>query len=180
MSLEGNVTRSSAYSDVTTDFWAAEYIETTSKAGIMKGYADGTFKPDQPITRAELATVIARYLGIVRETNLDQFLDLSNFSDTNGSWAQQTINELFRYAVVSGYADGSFKPDQNITRAEAIKMINRMLYRGPLTNVEQSFPDCSQASWYFGDMEEAIRTHKYTLSPDGYEIMTEYIEESLW
>ncbi|MBP1762038.1 MAG: hypothetical protein H6Q64_1580, partial [Firmicutes bacterium] len=180
MDLEGNVTHTSAYSDVTTNFWAAEYIETANKAGVMKGYADGTFKPNQPITRAELATVIARYLGIVRETNLDQFLDLGNFSDTRGSWAQQTINELFRYAVVSGYSDGTFKPDQNISRAEAIKMINRMLYRGPLTNVEASFPDCTKEKWYFGDMEESIRTHKYTLGSDGYEIMTEYIEESLW
>jgi uncharacterized repeat protein (TIGR01451 family) len=180
MDLEGNVTHASTYSDVTTNFWAAEYIETASKAGVMKGYADGNFKPNQPITRAELATVIARYLGIVREANLDQFLDLGSFSDTSGSWAQQTINELFRYAVVSGYADGSFKPDQNITRSEAIKMINRMLYRGPLTDVEASFPDCTKDKWYFGDMEESIRTHKYTLGSDGCEIMTECIEESLW
>jgi len=180
MNLKETVNHMSVYSDVSTNYWAADYIEAVSKAGIFKGYADGTFKPNQPITRAELATVIARYLRIECEQNQYQYLKLSGFTDTYDNWAAQTIEELFRYCVVSGYTDGTFKPNQNITRAEAITMINRILYRGPLMGAEPSFPDNSVDKWCFCDIEEATRTHYYTLNRDGNETMTKFVEEDLW
>ncbi|NLV51227.1 MAG: S-layer homology domain-containing protein, partial [Clostridiales bacterium] len=120
------------------------------------------------------------YLRIECEQNQYQYLKLSGFTDTYDNWAAQTIEELFRYCVVSGYTDGTFKPNQNITRAEAITMINRMLYRGPLTGAEPSFPDNSVDKWCFCDIEEATRTHYYTLNRDGNETMTRCVEEDLW
>ena len=179
LNLKSTVTGAEIFTDVKASFWAAGYIEAVSKAGIFRGYTDGSFKPNQAISRAELATAIARYLGIARDNNLDQYIVLSKFTDTNNTWAAQTIEELFRYNVVKGYSDGTFKPSQDISRAEAITMINRMLYRGPLTNAEPSFKDNSKDKWYFGDIEEATRSHKYTLDIDG-EVMILFIEEDLW
>lgn len=180
LDLENTVKHQTIYSDVPSEFWAADYIEALTAQGIFNGYKDGTFKPNQTITRAELATVIARYLGIAREKNLNHYICMSGFTDTEGNWAAQTIEELFRYCVITGYEDGTFKPDKSVARAEAITMINRMLYRGPLTDVEPSFPDNDTTAWYFGDIEEATRTHYFKINSDGTEVLTRNVTESLW
>lgn len=86
----------------------------------------------------------------------------------------------YRYQIISGYADGQFKPEQSITRAEAIKMINRMLYRGPLTGVFSSYPDNADSSWYFEDIEEACVSNSYTLDKSGKETLLKLAEEPLW
>lgn len=180
LKLQGEVQHVKTFNDVETGYWGAEYIETVAARGIFKGYADNTFGPDKPITRAELATAIARYLGVAKETKMTDILRISPLKDTSGNWAEQSLEELFRFGIVSGYADGSFHPNNLITRAEAIKMINGMLYRGPLNGAEPSYPDNHSGTWSFGHVEEATRTHISRFNADGSETMIEFIPEPLW
>ncbi|WP_340018814.1 Ig-like domain-containing protein [Paenibacillus sp. FSL H3-0457] len=178
--LQDEVRHIKLYSDVATDYWGADYIEAVANKGIFKGYADHTFRPDQPITRAELATAIARYLGVAKELKMDPILRISSFTDIEGNWAEQSIDEVFRFGIVSGYKDASFQPGSQITREEAVKMINGMLYRGPLTGAEPSYPDNRLNKWSYGHVEEATRTHTYKINEDGSETMIKYIPEDLW
>lgn len=180
LELQGEVRNASMYSDVDTGYWGAEYIETVSARGIFKGYADGSFRPDKPITRAELASAIARYLGVAKETPLKDMLRISPLTDISGNWAEQSLDELYRFGIVSGYGDDSFRPNNPITREEAVKMINSMLYRGPLEGADPSYPDNLVDKWSFGQVEEATRTHISKFNADGSETMTEYISEPLW
>lgn len=178
--LQDEVRHVQSFSDTAAGYWGAEYIEAVANKEIFKGYADNTFKPDQPITRAELATAIARYLGVARELKMDPILRVSSFTDIGGSWAEQSIDETYRFGIAGGYKDGSFQPNSQITREEAVKMINGMLYRGPLTGVEASYPDNRSGRWSFGHVEEATRTHTYKINEDGSETMIKYIPEDLW
>ncbi|WP_145045057.1 Ig-like domain-containing protein [Paenibacillus xylanexedens] len=180
LKLQDEVRHVKLFDDVATDYWGAEYIEAVANKEIFRGYADNTFKPDQPITRAELATAIARYLGVAKELRIDPILRISSFTDIEKNWAEQSIEEVFRFGIVSGYKDGSFQPGGQLTREEAVKMINGMLYRGPLTGVEPSYPDNRQDKWSFGQVEEATRTHTYQINEDGSETMIKYIPEDLW
>lgn len=180
LKLQDEVRHVKLFDDVATDYWGAEYIEAVANKEIFRGYADNTFKPDQPITRAELATAIARYLGVAKELRIDPILRISSFTDIEKNWAEQSIEGVFRFGIVSGYKDGSFQPGGQLTREEAVKMINGMLYRGPLTGVEPSYPDNRQDKWSFGQVEEATRTHTYQINEDGSETMIKYIPEDLW
>ncbi|WP_366292129.1 S-layer homology domain-containing protein [Paenibacillus sp. AN1007] len=111
---------------------------------------------------------------------MDPILRVSSFTDIGGSWAEQSIDETYRFGIAGGYKDGSFQPNSQITREEAVKMINGMLYRGPLTGVEASYPDNRSGRWSFGHVEEATRTHTYKINEDGSETMIKYIPEDLW
>jgi len=112
------------YPDVQPGDWYYMFVSTLSTGGMMSGYPDGTFRPDAPITRAELATVICQF-----DSQFGKIQSTLTFPDIQGHWAQEYIefNELRGY--VSGYPDGTFRPDAPITRAEAVTMINRLLHR---------------------------------------------------
>ena len=165
------------YKDVPDGHWAGKYIRAVTLAGLMNGYTDGTFGPDDPITRAEFATIIARYFEIERNNAVTP-LEI-HFTDIVGSWAMSTIEEVRRMHIINGYEDGTFKPDAYILRSEAVTIINRMLYRGPIDNGAQIFPDVSEEHWYCGQVEEASRTHRYLINEDGSETVTEWIEDEL-
>lgn len=175
LDLEKTVTGSSVYEDVEPTAWYGEYIEAVSRAGLFRGYADGSFQPDQAITRAELSTVIANYLSLESRAPIG-----IQFQDTYGHWAANIIEEVYRHHILAGYPDGTFRPDAPMIRSEAVSMINRLLYRGPLANAESSFPDVSTSHWALGQVEESTRTHEYTRNADGSENMTRYIPEPLW
>jgi hypothetical protein len=166
LNVSTNVTNS--YKDVGSKHWAAGYIDAVSQYGIFQGYKDNTFHPNDPITRAELATTIFRYLKLNNVTSTD-----FTFSDIEGHWARNYIEEIYRYKIIKGYEDGSlkpkFKPNNKIKRSEVVTMFNRMLYRGPLNGVEPQFPDVSKKHWAFGQIEESARDHKYTRNSDGSE-----------
>jgi len=167
MGLTINNNAEGSYVDVSKKHWAFGYIEAVTKSGIFKGYMDSTFHPDAPITRAELATVIFNYLQLknIKPSKV-------HFTDIEGHWAKNYIEEIYRFKLIQGYGDGSFKPNNKIIRAEVVAMINRMLYRGPLKVEEGSFPDVSPKYWAFGDIEEAARDHKYIRDEkDGSEIL---------
>ncbi|WP_232381150.1 Ig-like domain-containing protein [Paenibacillus tianjinensis] len=144
-----------SYTDVPGSHWAAHYIMIATNQGYFSGYADGTFRPEAPVTRGELAAVMAKFL------KLDLTAPASaHFTDLGGHWAANAIEQLYNSKFLSGYPDATFKPDLKITRVEAVTMINRMLYRGPLTGLEPQFPDVPATYWGFGDIQEATQSHE--------------------
>ena len=148
------------YSDVKSGDWFNNAVSTLSNAGIISGYPDGTFRPNAPITRAEMAKVIALF------AKLDKSED--RFNDIAGHWAEAYIKLAAGNGWIAGYPDGSFKPQQNITRAETMTMINRVLDRVPSVeshllpyNVMLTFPDCQSGQWYYIAVQEATNSHTY-------------------
>ncbi len=164
-----DITDAKQFVDVKEGFWAEHHIYAVVQAGLFKGVDTTHFNPDTPIKRAELATVIANYLGISRTSEQKPFE--SSFNDVTNHWAHGNIEEVTRYKIAKGYDDGAFRPQKNIARQEAVVMINRLLFRGPLTNVSNSFPDMTSGHWAFGDIEEAVRTHSLVMDEKGIEVM---------
>jgi len=114
-----------SFSDVAKDFWAYSYIETARAHGVIGGYTDGTFGPNKNITRAEIAKMVAETLGLPSGTSMSQGANI--FSDIGAHWAKGHINACVKAGIVGGYEDSTFRPNGNATRAEAAKMISRML-----------------------------------------------------
>ncbi|MGG1555780.1 S-layer homology domain-containing protein [Paenibacillus ferrarius] len=102
--------------------WAEMTINTFEKLGVIKGYEDGSAKPDAPITRAEFVTVITRIFGITGDSKSD-----ASFSDVSDHWAYQSIMTLAQAGVISGYEDLSFRPDKTITREEMVVILSRLI-----------------------------------------------------
>ena len=153
--------QSSGYSDVKTGDWFNNAVSTLSNAGIIAGYEDGSFRPNGYITRAEFATIAARFFDVTYNGK-----DL--FPDISGHWAKDYINQAANKGFVNGYEDGTFKPDRNITRAEAVTLVNRTLDRHPdknhFTKDMLVWPDnMDQAKWYYADMQEATNSHTYQM-----------------
>ena len=153
-------TTANAYSDVAAGSWYNNAISTMSNAGIVNGYPDGTFRPDAPITRAEMAKMISLF------AKLDKTED--RFTDIAGHWAEAYIKLAAGNGWIEGYPDGSFKPQQSITRAETMTMINRVLERVPSTishllpySVMQTYPDCVASDWFYIAVQEATNSHTY-------------------
>lgn len=119
-----NSTQSNSLSDVSRGQWFNHAISTLSSMGIVKGNPDGTFDPDAPITRAEFAAIAARFDD--KNTNTT-----SNFSDIASHWAKDEIGVAANKGWINGYPDSTFRPDQYITRAEAMTLVNRVLNRLP-------------------------------------------------
>ncbi|TBL77282.1 S-layer homology domain-containing protein [Paenibacillus thalictri] len=175
MDLQSTVKGEKLYSDVEPSFWAGGYIEAASRAGLFGGYEDNSFMPDQAITRAELSAVIARFLKLTERPPVNV-----HFTDTSGHWARNMTEQIYRHHVIEGYPDGTFKPDASMIRSEAVTMINRLLYRGPLRGAEVSFPDMTPEHWAFEQVEESAITHEFTRNPDGSETLLKMIPEELW
>ena len=153
--------QSSGYSDVKTGDWFNNAVSTLSKAGIIAGYEDGSFRPNGYITRAEFATIAARFFDVTYNGK-----DL--FPDISGHWAKDYINQAANKGFVNGYEDGTFKPDRNITRAEAVTLVNRTLDRHPdkshFTKDMLVWPDnMDQTKGYYADMQEATNSHTYQM-----------------
>ena len=169
------------YTDVPADAWYNNAVSTLSNAGIIDGYEDGTFKPDGNITRAEFATIAVRFFEATYDGE-----DL--FSDIAGHWAQDYINEAANAGIVDGYPDGTFQPQQLITRAEAVTMVNRTIDRHPdadhLLEDMITWPDNLETAWYYEQVQEATNSHAYTMNTDDeqnlYEIWTELLPNRDW
>jgi len=165
MNLEIKEDIQTAYSDVSPSHWAAGAIRAATDAGLFRGYEDNTFHPDAKITRAEFTVVVAKYLKLEEVTPFE-----IHYSDIEGHWALNLIEEVNRYKIIAGYEDGTFRPDEKIKRSEAVTLINKMLYRGPLKVEKSSFVDVETDHWAFGHIEEASRDHILNLDDDGNEI----------
>ena len=153
--------QSSGYSDVKAGEWFNNAVSTLSNAGIIAGYEDGSFRPNGYITRAEFATIAARFFDVT-------YNGKNLFPDISGHWAKDYINQAANKGFVNGYEDGTFKPDRNITRAEAVTLVNRTLDRHPdkshFTKDMLVWPDnMDQTKWYYADMQEATNSHTYQM-----------------
>lgn len=112
-----------AFSDTSTH-WAQDTVSVFTKLGVIQGYSDGSFQPDASMTRAEFATVIARLFGLSASTP-------ASLSDVKQHWAAAAINALAGSGIISGYGDGTFRLDQEITRAESIAIIAKLVELKP-------------------------------------------------
>ncbi|WP_276356230.1 S-layer homology domain-containing protein [Cohnella caldifontis] len=141
-----------AYQDVTEAHWADEAIVQAAQSGLMQGYPDGSFKPDQPISRGEMASIAAKLLsGHASGGGI--------FPDAKGHWAKSFIAQAEAARVMSGFPDGTFRPDQALTRAEAVTIINRLLGRGPLSGTEPRWADVPPKHWAYEQIQEASVDH---------------------
>lgn len=152
------------YPDLNENHWAYKQIQAVTGANIFTGYEDGSFRPDNYITRAEFATVLANHLGLKNVESLK-----TNFADIEGHWAKNFIEEIYRVKLIQGYIENDvrvFKPDNHITRAEAVTIINNMLFRGPLLGAEVPFDDVPENHWAYGHILESSVDHYYTRNDD--------------
>ena len=176
---DGAFATSNTYSDVAYGKWYNNPISTMSALGIITGYPDGTFKPNKPITRAEFAAIAARF----DETQSGKS---ATFSDVIGHWAAKEIGIAYYNDWIKGYPDGTFKPDQNITRAEAMTLINRVLERKPespadlLTNMNKWTDNMDTSKWYYLDVQEATNSHAYTRKTFNYELWRQMLPDPDW
>lgn len=152
------------FSDVAAERWSNDAISTLVNAGIFSGYPDGTFKPSAAITRAEFATIVAKLAGADETAT-------QSFTDMNGHWAEKYVATAVKLGWIAGYDDGTFRPDGKITRAEAMTLVNRILYRyvneaGQHADTVK-WPDNTSAKWYYYAVQEATNGHDYSRQEDG-------------
>ena len=176
-----NSTQSNSLSDVTRGQWFNHAVSTLSSMGIVKGHNDGTFAPNAPITRAEFAAIAARFDDKNTDTS-------SKFTDIASHWAKNEIGIAANKGWINGYPDGTFRPNQYITRAEAMMLVNRVLNRLPenssdLLDSMIKWPDNSDASaWYYLAVQEATNSHAYSDKSKGdkYEKWSKLRETRDW
>lgn len=135
-----------AFSDA--DGWYNAVINAVVKAGYMKGYPDGSFKPDKPITRAEFATMLSHFMSAKTASN--------PFTDTNGNWAKEAIDKAYAQGIIKGYEDNTFRPAADVSRAEAVAMVNRTFNIKKAGDVKNPFTDVSPSHWAYDDILAAV------------------------
>lgn len=156
---DGNLTANNDFSDVSDGQWHNKAISTMAKLGIVKGRRADRFDPDASITRAEFAAICARFSTKPVENS-------GSFSDISGHWAENEIERAAAFGWISGYPDGTFRPDARITRAEAMTMINRVLCRMPqsesdLLDSMVTWPDNKPSDWHYLAVQEATNSHDF-------------------
>ena len=156
---DGNLTADNDFSDVSDGQWHNKAISTMAKLGIVKGRRADRFDPDASITRAEFAAICARF-------NTKPVENSGSFSDISGHWAENEIERAAAFGWISGYPDGTFRPDARITRAEAMTMINRVLCRMPqsesdLLDSMVTWPDNKPSDWHYLAVQEATNSHDF-------------------
>ena len=156
---DGNLTTENIFADVTNGQWHNKAISTMAKLGIVKGRRADSFDPDASITRAEFAAICARF-------NTKPVENSGSFSDISGHWAENEIERAAAFGWISGYPDGTFRPDARITRAEAMTMINRVLCRMPqsesdLLDSMVTWPDNKPSDWHYLAVQEATNSHDF-------------------
>ena len=156
---DGNLTADNEFSDVSDGQWHNKAISTMTKLGIVKGRRADSFDPDASITRAEFAAICARF-------NTKPVENGGSFSDISGHWAENEIERAAAFGWISGYPDGTFRPDARITRAEAMTMINRVLCRMPqsesdLLDSMVTWPDNKPSDWHYLAVQEATNSHDF-------------------
>ena len=174
-----NSTKSNSYSDVAAGAWYNHAVSTLSAMGIVKGDSQGKFNPNAPITRAEFAAIAARFDDKANTTAVD-------FSDIASHWAKNEISAAANNGWINGYTDGTFRPNNKITRAEAMTLVNRVLKRLPETaedlhNDMIKWSDNSDTSaWYYLAVQEATNSHYYGIKENKYEKWSKLRETRDW
>ena len=175
---DGNLTTENTFADVTDGQWHNKAISTMAKLGAVKGRNAEAFDPDAPITRAEFATICARF-------DKTQISTSSNFTDISGHWAEKYIERAATLGWIAGYSDGTFRPSNYITRAEAMTMINRVLCRMPqsaddLLNDMTVWPDNHPTDWHYLAVQEATNSHDFDRKGEVNEKWTKLTNGSDW
>ena len=174
-----NLTKYHSFRDVPQGAWYNAAVATMAKLKIITGYPDGTFQPDAPVTRAEFAAIAARFDEKSARTT-------ASFRDIYGHWAERYISRSAELGWIRGYTDNTFRPDQNITRAEAMALINRVLNRNPeskddLLHSMNIFNDnLDTAKWYYLDVQEAANSHDFIRKANGYEMWKKLRADPDW
>ena len=174
-----NSTKSNSYSDVAAGAWYNHAVSTLSAMGIVKGDSQGKFNPNAPITRAEFAAIAARFDDKANTTAVD-------FSDIASHWAKDEISAAANNGWINGYTDGTFRPNNKITRAEAMTLVNRVLKRLPETaedlhNDMIKWSDNSDTSaWYYLAVQEATNSHYYGIKENKHEKWSKLRETRDW
>ena len=174
-----NSTKSNSYSDVAAGAWYNHAVSTLSAMGIVKGDSNGKFNPNAPITRAEFAAIAARFDDKANSTTAD-------FSDIVSHWAKNEISAASNNGWINGYPDGTFRPDNKITRAEAMTLVNRVLKRLPETAEDLhddmiKWSDNSDASqWFYLAVQEATNSHYYKAKENKFEKWSELRDTRDW
>ena len=156
-----NYTRENSFTDVSSDAWYCSAVSTLSAMGILSGYPDATFRPNAFITRAEFAAIATRF-------DADSDKTPAPFDDIANHWAKDEIAVATNNDWVNGYEDGSFCPQNNITRAETMSLVNRVLNRNPETAEDLlsdmiTFTDNADTNaWYYLAVQEATNSHYNT------------------
>ena len=166
-------TTTNDFSDVTADSWYNQTVSTLARMGIVKGYEDGSFRPNAPITRAEFGAIATRFFAETGATYVP-----GTFTDVTGDeWYANAIQDAVNLGLIGGYPDGTVRPNNNITRAEACAIVNRTLGRVPDADhllpedVMKVWPDNNPTDWFYADMQEATNGHEYAwIEEDGHEI----------
>ena len=168
-----------SFKDVPATAWYNTAVSTMAKLGIVNGGSDGYFRPNDPITRAEIAAMIARCDGAYYTGSS------TVFSDTYGHWAASYIARAYELGWINGYGT-TYAPDRYISRAETVAVLNRVLNRAPqytsdLTRNYTTFSDVATSAWYYLDVEEAANSHTYTRKSNAdYETWTKLIADPSW
>ena len=151
----------SGFRDVASGTWYNTYVATLNNAGVITDSANGYFRPNEAITRAELAAMLAAFTDTTRAANY--------FNDVSAKyWAANAIAICAKLGWINGYPDGSFRPDKNVTRAELMAMINRATGRAPKSadaflSGMKTWKDNTADKWYYLDVQEATNSHSYTV-----------------
>jgi hypothetical protein len=157
------------FSDIEQGKWYAQPVAYLAARGIIDGYPDGTFKPDQPITRAEFAKMASGFDSLEEAS-------YNVFSDIDGHWASGFINSAAAKGWVSGYEGSEFRPEGGSSRAEVVTIVNRMLGRQiepeDIPDWAPSYTDLSRAHWAYAAIIEASAAHSYEYKDNGFEIWT--------
>lgn len=157
---------SSSFRDVPDGKWYTTYVATLEKAGVIVDSKDGNFRPNDAITRAELASMLAQFANVTGGTN--------TFSDVPAThWAADYIAAAVRSGWIQGYPDGTFRPEQTIKRAEMTAMVNRALGRDPqsasdlLEGMKTWKDNADPTAWFYLDIQEAANGHTYARKTGG-------------
>ena len=175
---DGNLLTSNTYTDVPDSYWANTAISTMTGLGYVQGRSTTTFAPQSPITRAEFATICARF-----DTGTSS--GPQTFTDIKGHWAEKYIQRAAELGWIKGFEDGTFRPNDCITRAQAMTMINRVLNRIPedasdLLPDMNVWPDCNPGDWFYLAVQEATNSHNYKHKAGNYETWISMKQDPDW
>lgn len=166
----------SGFRDVASGSWYNTYVATLNNAGVITDSSNGYFRPNEAITRAELAAMLAKFSETTSAANY--------FNDVSAKyWAANAIAICAKLGWITGYPDGTFRPDKNVTRAELMAMINRATGRAPKSADAflpgmKTWSDNTADKWYYLDVQEATNSHSYTVK--GSETWTALTSDPNW
>ena len=175
---DDNLRTSNTFADVPNDYWANTAISTMAGLGIVQGYNSTAFDPNASITRAEFAAICARF-------DTGKSSGTQTFTDIKGHWAEKYIERAAELGWIKGLEDGTFRPNDCITRAQAMTMINRVLNRIPedasdLLPDMNVWPDCNPGDWFYLAVQEAPNSHDFKHKAGNYETWTSMNKNPDW